>query len=432
MGLICCKGCLCITVPHPIPEYVYLLHPIPPLMSCVYIMTDIDSWRRLEEQRAQSERPASPDDVSMTQSSLVHEGGGGTGTTQAPDQGETNPSLLTGGGMRTITSKEKSSTTAAPYQKHVKSIPGYGLVGYMPLRGDFDTEYDQDAEQILADLEFSDSDEPSERQLKLDVIDIYNKRLDERQRRKDFVVDRRLLDYKRIQMEERRRPHDERELVARMRVLARFHSREEHDALVENVIVAKRLRSEIENLQCYRKLGMKNLSEVAAYVDEKERKSEMLRGGRVGDGTAAFEGGDGNSGWSNICSGMSSSGISKRHRPWSTQIEGWGGSDTDTDKNSAPGEEFLSGKEKELCAALGLLPRQYLVIKAAIVKESAAQGFVDRESARRLVRLDVKQVDSAFDFFVSCGWITSGPPDTNQDENGDRSETVRTTPMDTL
>ncbi len=49
-------------------------------------------------------------------------------------------------------------------------------------------------------------------------------------------MDSTLLDYKRIQMEDRRRPPDEREIIARMRVLARFHSQEEHEALVENVI----------------------------------------------------------------------------------------------------------------------------------------------------------------------------------------------------
>ncbi len=387
-------------------------------------MTDIDNWRRLEEQKTQSERPASPDDVSMTQSSLVNDGSSEAAAAQGPDQGEANPAFVADGGTRT-TFKEKNSPTSAN-QRNVKSLPGYGLVGYMPLRGDFDTEYDQDAEQILADLEFSDSDEPSEKQLKLDVIAIYNKRLDERQRRKNFVVDRKLLDYKRIQMEERRRPVAERELVARMRVLSQFHSQEEHDALVENVLAAKRLRSRIEKLQGYQKLGLRNLSDVAAYEDKKERKKEMLRGG------TAFEGGDGNGGWSNISSGMSGGSISKRHRPWSSEIEGWGGgSDASAaDMNSAPGEDLLSEKEKELCGALGLLPQQYLVTKAAIVKESVAQGFVDRGSARRLVRLDVKQVDSAFDFFVSRGWISSGPPpDTIQSEN--TSETVMT-PMETL
>ena len=46
------------------------------------------------------------------------------------------------------------------------------------------------AEQILADMEFGPSDHPSERALKLDVVRIYNAKLDERERRKRFVIER--------------------------------------------------------------------------------------------------------------------------------------------------------------------------------------------------------------------------------------------------
>lgn len=45
-------------------------------------------------------------------------------------------------------------------------------------------------------MEFRNTDHVSERQLKLDVIAVYNHRLDERERRKRFVVDHNLLDYK--------------------------------------------------------------------------------------------------------------------------------------------------------------------------------------------------------------------------------------------
>jgi hypothetical protein len=67
------------------------------------------------------------------------------------------------------------------------------MVGYTVKRGDFDTEYDNDEEFFLSDMEFLDSDTPSERQLKLEVIAEYNRTLDERQRRKDFILDRELL-----------------------------------------------------------------------------------------------------------------------------------------------------------------------------------------------------------------------------------------------
>jgi len=45
----------------------------------------------------------------------------------------------------------------------------------MRLRNDFDVEHDNDAEQILADMELDPSDDPAERELKLLVVDVYNR-----------------------------------------------------------------------------------------------------------------------------------------------------------------------------------------------------------------------------------------------------------------
>lgn len=48
--------------------------------------------------------------------------------------------------------------------------------GFNAKRQEFDVEYDNEAEQLLADMEFKDSDTEEERELKLRVIRIYNKR----------------------------------------------------------------------------------------------------------------------------------------------------------------------------------------------------------------------------------------------------------------
>lgn len=68
----------------------------------------------------------------------------------------------------------------------------------MPKRGDFDQEYDNDADTLLADLEYFDDDTDQDIILKDEVIQLYNARLDERIRRKKFVTERGLLDFKRI------------------------------------------------------------------------------------------------------------------------------------------------------------------------------------------------------------------------------------------
>ena len=53
-----------------------------------------------------------------------------------------------------------------------------------------------DADLLLADMELFDDDTPDDIKLKHDVIELYNARLDERIRRKKFVIERGILDYK--------------------------------------------------------------------------------------------------------------------------------------------------------------------------------------------------------------------------------------------
>lgn len=48
--------------------------------------------------------------------------------------------------------------------------------GYNFKRQEFEIEYDNDAEQILADMEFKDSDTNADRELKLRVLHVYSKR----------------------------------------------------------------------------------------------------------------------------------------------------------------------------------------------------------------------------------------------------------------
>lgn len=66
----------------------------------------------------------------------------------------------------------------------------------MPKRGDFEVEYDNDAELLLAEMEFNDQDTEEQTAMKLRLIDIYNQKLNERIRRKEFVITRGLLDLK--------------------------------------------------------------------------------------------------------------------------------------------------------------------------------------------------------------------------------------------
>lgn len=60
-----------------------------------------------------------------------------------------------------------------------------------------------DAELLLADMEFHDDDSPENIKLKENVLELYSARLDERIRRKKFVIERNLLDLKNVQRTEK-------------------------------------------------------------------------------------------------------------------------------------------------------------------------------------------------------------------------------------
>lgn len=79
-------------------------------------------------------------------------------------------------------------------------------------------------------------------------ISLYS-RLDERKRRKEFILERGLLNVKRQQALDRKRTKEERELYNRCRVFMRYHSMEEHEALLNGLIAERKLRQRIEELQ---------------------------------------------------------------------------------------------------------------------------------------------------------------------------------------
>jgi transcriptional adapter 2-alpha len=81
-------------------------------------------------------------------------------------------------------------------------------------------------------------------------ISLYS-RLDERKRRKEFILERGLLNLKRQQALDRKRTKEERELYNRCRVFMRYHSMEEHEALLNGLIAERKLRQRIEELQVF-------------------------------------------------------------------------------------------------------------------------------------------------------------------------------------
>mmetsp|Transcript_14164 Transcript_14164/g.40639 ORF Transcript_14164/g.40639 Transcript_14164/m.40639 type:complete len:458 (-) Transcript_14164:13-1386(-) len=344
----------------------------------------------------------------------------------------------------------------------IKTMAGSELAGYMPRRGDFDVEWDNEAETILAEMEFAADDAPQDRQLKLQIIDIYNAKLAERERRKDFLIERKLLNYRQNQANDLLLPPDERDLVNRMRLFARFHSPEEHETFLQDLLKAKRLRKEIARLQQYRRMGIQTLTEAEKYEIDRDRREhhkvaleqkEAADAAKAAAASATSYSADHATGptlWKEYGSdrrnrksvnrgGAAAAAFTEdekkqagsgQEEPTKMDID----DDDDTDqkkpassdpsaatKDSAfkigsktPGYDLLSTKEIKLCEKLELLPEIYLEAKKALIAESFKAGIIEDEATpsvsgsiktSKLVKIDVEKRDGVIDFIVKAGFI---------------------------
>jgi hypothetical protein len=361
--------------------------------------------------------------------------------------------------------------TALPMRaEDTQSMKGAELAGYMPRRGDFDMEWDNEAETVLADMEFLSTDTPQDRQLKIQIIEMYNSKLDERERRKQFLLSRNLVDYRKNQKEDEKLPRDERDLVRRMRLFERLHTPEEHENFISDILKAKRLRKEIAKLQMYRRMGITSLAEAEKFELDKSRrefhklaymqkeaeaaaKAEAVSAAAAGDG-ASFAGvTESSSYWKEYRTtrgrrsttrtqdsefpedtvlgavGVESATATKpaaAPEPASTAGEETTTKDsaqaqkpagpTMPDKErkgesfivGSPGYELLSSKEVALCEKVGLLPAQYLEVKSALIQEALAKGVLDKATSKRtIVKIDVEKQGEVIDFMVRAGWVSS-------------------------
>jgi hypothetical protein len=348
-----------------------------------------------------------------------------------------------------------------PRIEDLKSYPGSELAGYMPRRQDFDVEHDNDAENLIADMEFAAEDSAADKDLKVEVIKIFNSKLDEREKRKKFILERKLMNYRENQEEFQKLPADERHLIHRMRLFERFHSSEEHKTFVDNILKAKRLRKEIAKLQTYRRLGITSLADAEKYELDKSRReyhkmawlkkeaetkkaeAEAARQAKENAsadlGMMGLDGGIGAAANQSlgIWKQYSQDSPSKRRRVGdgaentvdATAVEQGESQRTESAVAQSetaeaetkpasesfaledkPGFDMLSPKEKELCERLQLLPQDYLTVKKALISKSLEAGITGMsQKGKTFVTIDVSKSNDIIDFVLKSGWISSRP-----------------------
>ncbi|PON46048.1 Transcriptional adaptor [Parasponia andersonii] len=282
------------------------------------------------------------------------------------------------------------------------------LSGYNFKRQEFEVEYDNDAEQLLADMEFKDTDTDAERELKLRVLRIYSKKLDERKRRKDFILERNLLYPDPF---EKNLSPEEKEIYQRCKVFMRFHSKEEHEEFLRIIIEEHRIMKRIQDLKEARAAGCQTAAEANRFIAQKRRKSEesalriresSLAGpsGKVMQKPNHLKGELDGSPRGVVRGSMD---LHPSSKDSSLAMQSIASSLDDWDITGFAGADLLSETEKRLCCEIRILPSHYLNM-LQIMSVEVLNGKVTKKSdAYNLFKVEPNKVDRVYDMLVKKG-----------------------------
>ncbi|KAG4945997.1 hypothetical protein JHK82_042049 [Glycine max] len=266
--------------------------------------------------------------------------------------------------------------------------------GYNAKRQEFDPEYDNDAEQLLAEMEFKDTDTDDERELKLRVLRFYAKRLDERKRRKDFILERNLLYPNPF---EKDLTPEEKTICRKYDLFMRFHTKEEHEELLRTVISEHRTRKRLQELKEARAAGCRNSAEADRYLAQKRRREAEESGCRTKE---SAQGGPSNQGVPNALMSPDSAGKDLSGRPAGPATSS---SVNEMDVTGYYGADLLSEPEKRLCCELRLPPAMYLKMQEQLSLQILAGTVTAKSDAHQLFKMDAMKIDRVYDMLIKKG-----------------------------
>lgn len=277
------------------------------------------------------------------------------------------------------------------------------MAGYMAGRGDFMTEYDNYMELDLRNLEFDrEVVDTLETDLKLTVLDVYQRCLKERQRRKRLIRKYGLINIQKLSYFQRRFERTIKHLLDGLRVFTQLIHPQDFDMYLESLHYECELKNDIRSLQeCYanqvKRLNNISMFKMLKSCREKERQNRHLLNDvlhHLKDETACQS-------WLQRQATMESLGkgasIALPNAPRKSAPP--------LDVSGLPGYDKITDRERELCAHIRLVPEAYVEFKRTLVTECMRMGSLKLAQARSLIKIDVNKTRKIYDFLFQEGMI---------------------------
>lgn len=328
--------------------------------------------------------------------------------------------IFVSGPIGSLTYKESSRGCARDHTTHTSlsqqpphtAPPGINIhqllvLGFMPARDDFEMEYENEAEVLVSGIEaapggvrLDPEDEELESNLKLAHVEMYQKKLQDRERRKQVSNELSLVEnfFKenpynamtgKMTIPKPKKKDSRQEVLEKFKFVTSIQSIDEYKKLMASVSKEKEIKYRIKELQRYRKNGINNLPEAESYEAERlkrnKKKTERKR--------------------------AQESGVSLDSQTTETAGLREEKKTVDLDNISSilnlPGYDVLSLNEKRLCTSLRLHPKLYISYKTCLLRDHLQKKKGQSPKPVHPSGLDKVHRRKIFNFLLNSGWISA-------------------------
>ena len=148
-------------------------------------------------------------------------------------------------------------------------------LGYCAKRKEFDIEYKNDAEIEVMEIEFKENDKKELINMYNAILQNYNNILGERDERKNFVLSKSLFDIKKQLIFEKKLCREDREIYQSMKEYLKYLTNEQFNELFEGMVLEKNIKSRLNQLIYYNKLGINSNEKIRGYINKLKKNNKM-------------------------------------------------------------------------------------------------------------------------------------------------------------
>ena len=127
------------------------------------------------------------------------------------------------------------------------------------------------------EIEYKENDSQNINDMYDKILYNYNTILDKREERKNFVLNKDLYDVKKQIMKEKKLSREDRDIYQSVKQNIKYLTNEEFDDYFEGIILEKNLKSRLNQLLYYYKLGYKTYDQIFKYINELKQKTNKIK-----------------------------------------------------------------------------------------------------------------------------------------------------------